>query len=76
MLVIRLAKVGKKGEAKFRIVVKEKRRRRDGKPTEFLGWYIKNEKGFAKHLNTDRIAYWLSKGAKPTPTVAKIISSK
>lgn len=73
-LVIRLAKTGKRGEAKFRVVVTEKRYRRDGEPAEILGWYEKREKNNEnKEINKKRYDYWISKGAKPSPTVEKII---
>ncbi len=73
MLVIRLSRTGKKGERKFRIVVKEKRSRRDGKPLENLGWYIKGvEHGV--EVDKDRLKYWLSQGAKASPVVSKILS--
>ncbi len=71
-VVIRLSKTGKKGERKFRIVVKEKRSKRDGKAIDILGWYIKGVKNGAE-VNKDRLNYWLSVGAKPSPTVSKII---
>lgn len=71
MLVIRLSRTGKKGERKFRIVVKEKRSRRDGDSIESLGWYVKGvDNGL--ELNRERLKYWLSVGAKPSPTVSKI----
>ena len=41
-LVIRLTKVGKKGERKFRVVVKEKRSKRDGGYVELLGWHFES----------------------------------
>ncbi|MGH7245628.1 MAG: 30S ribosomal protein S16 [Candidatus Levyibacteriota bacterium] len=72
-LVIRLMRTGKKGERKFRVVVKEKRDRRDGKAVEILGWYEKGPNA-KKELNNDRIAYWLSQGAQPSPTVKTLIS--
>ncbi len=72
MVVIRLTTVGKKGERKYRIVVKEKRTRRDGKSVEVLGWYQKSEKGENKQLNVERYNYWLSVGAIPSPQVKKI----
>lgn len=50
-VVIRLARVGKKGERKFRIVVKEKRSRRDGDSIESLGFFEKGENNGAKNLN-------------------------
>jgi small subunit ribosomal protein S16 len=71
-LVIRLSRTGKKGERKFRIVVNEKRSRRDGKALETLGYY---EKGHDKDLqvNKERYDYWISKGARPSETVFKIV---
>lgn len=72
-LVIRLAKMGKRGEAKYRVVVKEKRSRRDGEALEILGWYEKREKSQEKVINKARINYWISKGAIASPTVSKLI---
>ncbi len=71
-LVIRSSRVGKKGERKFRIVVKEKRSRRDGDSIEVLGWYEKGENGLKK-IDKSRYDYWLSQGAKPTPAVEKLV---
>jgi small subunit ribosomal protein S16 len=73
-VVIRLSKTGKRGESRYRIVVTEKRYRRDGKPIESLGWYEKREKSENKDIDRDRYDYWISKGAKPSPTVEKILS--
>lgn len=74
MVVMRLTKTGKKGEAKYRVVVMEKRSRRDGKPIETLGWYEKKEGNNQKSdIKKDRVAYWISQGAKPSATVGKIL---
>lgn len=72
-VVIRLSKIGKRGEARYRVVVAEKRERRDGKPIETLGWYEKREKTQNKDINMERYKFWVSKGATPSPTVAKIV---
>lgn len=74
-VVIRLSKTGKRGEGRYRVVVMEKRYRRDGTPIETLGWYEKREKEQNKKIDTARYEYWLSKGAIPSPTVAKIVLS-
>lgn len=74
-VVIRLTKIGKRGEARYRVVVTEKRYRRDGKPIETLGWLEKKKKEQKKEINKERYSYWISKGAKPSNTVAKIIHS-
>lgn len=72
-VVIRLMRMGKKGERKFRVVVKEKRSKRDGKAIEMLGWYTKETRGESKEIKKDRYDYWIQQGAKPSPTVIKIV---
>ena len=74
-LVIRLSRIGKKGERKFRVVVKEKRSKRDGDSVEILGWYHKNSKNGEKKINMERFAYWTSRGARPSPTVDSIVKA-
>lgn len=75
-VVMRLSKVGKKGEAKYRVVVTEKRSRRDGRPVEILGWYQKQEGNKEqKKVNMDRVKYWLSEGVRPSPTIKKILEA-
>jgi small subunit ribosomal protein S16 len=71
-LVIRSTRVGKRGERKFRIVVKEKRSRRDGDSIEVLGWYEKGKNG-GKQINRNRYDYWVKQGAKPSPAIEKLI---
>lgn len=67
-------RVGKKGESKYRLVVKERRDRRDGKAVEILGSYQKKINGnHFKQINEERVKYWISVGAKPSPTVKKIL---
>lgn len=74
-LVIRLTQMGKKGERRFRVAVKEKRSKRDGKAIELLGFVTKTEKGIEKKLDTKRVEYWMGVGAKPSPTVKKLLSA-
>lgn len=71
-VVIRLSRMGKRGERKFRIVVKEKRSRRDGDYIEALGWYEKGTEKGSDLVNKERYNYWVSQGARPSETVAKI----
>lgn len=71
-VVIRSSRMGKRGERKFRIVVKEKRSQRDGEPIETLGWYEKGKNGSVK-IDEKRYKYWLSVGARPSPAVLKLI---
>jgi small subunit ribosomal protein S16 len=75
MLVIRLFRVGKKNQPSFKIVVTDKRRSsRAGRFIEKLGFY--NPLTKEKILKQERIKYWLSKGAKPSPTVYNLLVSE
>ncbi|MEA2097687.1 MAG: 30S ribosomal protein S16 [Patescibacteria group bacterium] len=80
MLRIRLSRVGKKNKAQFRVTVADGRRSPTGKFIEILGHYNPHTK--EKVFNNDRIEYWISKGAKPSPTIhnflvdAKIIKGE
>ena len=68
-------RTGKKGESKYRLVVKERRDRRDGKAVEILGWYEKQAGGKStKNVQMDRVKYWMSVGAKPSETVKKLLA--
>lgn len=75
-LVIRLSRTGKKGERKFRVVVKEKRSKRDGGFVDMLGWYEKDNTNTKKQINMERYNYWVSQGALPSLTVAEIVKVK
>jgi small subunit ribosomal protein S16 len=71
-LVIRLTRTGKRGERKFRVVVKEKRSKRDGGFLDLLGWYNKTKDNSQKKINMEKYNYWISKGAQPSATVMEI----
>ncbi len=66
-------KVGKKHQASFRVVVKEARTPRQGMYLELVGFYNPKKDPEEVKLNEERINYWLSKGAKPTETVERLI---
>ena len=73
--MIRLTRTGKRGERKFRVVVKEKRSRRDGDFIDLLGWYQKGPNGGAKKIDKKKYEYWVSQGAQPSRTVQDIVKS-
>ena len=66
-------RMGAKGKPYYRLVVKEKRSKRDGKYIENLGTYDPMANPAAVKLNHERIQYWIGVGAKPTETVASLI---
>lgn len=67
MLVIRLQRVGKKHQASFRMVLQDRRWKPSGKALELLGFYNPTSK--EKQFQQDRIKFWISKGAQPSPTL-------
>ena len=75
MLAISLMRIGAKGKPFYRLVVKEKRSKRDGAYIENVGTYDPMKNPAAVQLNHDRIQYWIGVGAKPTETVASLIKN-
>lgn len=73
MLAISLVRMGAKKNPFYRVVVKEKRSKRDGKYIENVGTYNPMTNPAQVELKHDRVQYWLSVGAQPTETVASLI---
>lgn len=71
MLMIRLQRTGKRGQAYFRVIVVEHTKKPKGEYLELLGNYNPHEK--VLNVKKDRIDYWVSKGAKPSPTVNNLL---
>ena len=79
MLKLRLSMGGTKKRPVYKIVVAESRFARDGRFIEKLGFFnplLPKEKEDRIRLETDRIKYWISQGAKPTTRVARILGEK
>jgi len=72
---IRLFKVGRKHQGSFRIVAQDTKTKRGGRFLEILGSFNPSNVGKKIILKGERINFWLSKGAKPTEAVAKILKS-
>ncbi len=73
MLAIRLTRMGAKKRPFYRIVVAEKRSKRDGRFVEIVGHYNPCREPNELKLDHERIAYWLKCGAQPTETVRNLI---
>jgi small subunit ribosomal protein S16 len=73
MLAISLMRMGAKGKPYYRVVVKEKRSKRDGKYIELLGTYNPMVNPAEVKLNNERVQYWMGVGAQPTQTAADLI---
>jgi len=74
MLKIRLQRIGKRGQAYFRIVVLEHTSRPQGKYLELLGSYDPHKKELI--VEKERIAYWMSQGVRLSPTANNLLIEK
>ena len=75
MLAISLMRMGSKGKPFYRLVVKEKRSKRDGAYLENVGTYNPMLDPAEVNLKHDRIQYWIGVGAQPTDTVKSLIKN-
>lgn len=71
MLKIRLQRIGKKNQAYFRLVVLEHTVKPKGRYLELLGSYDPHKNII--NAKKDRIEYWISKGAKLSPTANNLL---
>jgi small subunit ribosomal protein S16 len=76
VLMIRLARIGKKKHPFYRVVVTEKARPRNGRFVEILGTYDPSKKPAAVVLDQERVKYWMGKGAQPSDTVRSFIRNQ
>ena len=74
MLKIRLQRIGKKGQAHYRLVVLEHTQRPKGRYLEDLGSYNPHTKDL--NVKKERIEYWVSKGAQFSATANNLLIGK
>jgi small subunit ribosomal protein S16 len=70
---IRLARVGGKKNAIYRVVVADSRSPRDGRNIETIGRYNPQTDPSEIHIDVDKADTWIANGAQPTPAVRKLI---
>ena len=68
-------RTGAKKQPSYRVIVKEKKSKRDGAYLENLGTYNPTREPAEIKLKMDRVRYWISQGAKPTETVGRLIKA-
>lgn len=70
--MVRLQRVGKKNDPSFRVVLTDsKNSTKSGRFLEVLGSY--NARFGKPQISADRVKYWMSVGAKLTPTVHNLM---
>ena len=72
-VMIRLKRLGTKKRPHQRIVVIDKRRARNGKAIEELGYYDPSKTPPLLKVNLERAKFWITQGATPSPTVKQLL---
>ena len=70
---IRLRRLGQKKRPFYRVVVADSRSPRNGRFIEEIGYYDPNQEPSVIKIDEEKAKKWLSQGAKPTETVAKLL---
>ena len=68
---MRLQRIGKRGQAYFRLVITEHTKKPQGEFLELLGSYDPHKKDLK--VKKERVEYWMSKGVQPSPTVNNLL---
>jgi small subunit ribosomal protein S16 len=73
---LRLARVGSKKNPIYRVVAADSRSPRDGRFIEIVGRYNPQTEPSTIELDEAKVKDWLSKGAQPTESVARLLKIK
>ena len=74
--VIRLKRMGALKKPFHRIIVIDKRRARDSRPIEILGYYDPKTNPATIKVKKDRAEYWLGVGATPSAVVRTLLKKQ
>ena len=72
---MRLKRMGKKKTPIYRIVVADARSPRDGRNIDEIGMYDPNTEPRTVKIDAELAKKWLSNGAQPTETVARLFKA-
>jgi small subunit ribosomal protein S16 len=70
---LRLMRMGKKKQPTYRVVAADARSPRDGRFIEIVGTYEPRADPSVVKIDRAKVDKWLSQGAQPTETVAKLL---
>ena len=70
---IRLTRVGATKRPSYRVVAIDRRRPRDGRALEILGFYDPLTEPATVRLETEKIKAWIGKGAQPSEMVTRLL---
>jgi small subunit ribosomal protein S16 len=74
MVAIRMRRAGSKKRPFFRVVVTDSQAARDSSFIEILGNYNPRARPAVVEIDKERVAYWISRGARPSDSVRTLIA--
>jgi small subunit ribosomal protein S16 len=75
MVRIRLRRQGAKKQPTYRVVVADQHNARDGRIIENIGYYDPRSEPETISIDAERARYWLSVGAQPSDSVARLLKA-
>jgi small subunit ribosomal protein S16 len=75
MVRIRLRRQGAKKQPSYRVVVADQHSPRDGRLIENIGFYNPRTEPETLQIDVERARYWLSQGAQPSESVARLLKA-
>ena len=76
MVKIRMTRLGAKKRPYYRVMAIDERKRRDGRPLEFLGTYDPKPEVEVINLRVDAIEAWIAKGAQMSDAVRNLVKKQ
>ncbi len=76
MVRIRLRRQGAKKQPSYRIVVADQHAARDGRILENIGYFNPTVDPEEYSIDLERARYWLSVGAQPSESVARLLKKQ
>ena len=70
---LRLMRMGKKKQPTYRVVAADKRKARNGKFIEVIGFYDPKQDPSVIEIENEKAIHWLNKGAQPSERVEKLL---
>ena len=74
MVKIRLTRGGAPKRAFYRVTVIDSRKKREGRPLEFIGYYDPKPGQEVIHIDVEAADRWVAKGAQLSDTVRTLIA--
>ena len=71
-----MRRTGAKKQPSYRFVVADTRSPRDGRFLEIIGHYNPRHDPVEVVVNEDKVKHWLSRGAQPSGTAARLLADK